>query len=124
MAINKTYKQLAQRLPNSTATMILYNPPSGTQNSLVTSFINTLIICNVTGSAATYSIWINPNGNVSGDQFALIKNIPVAANASDQRIYPESSGLILVRSTASILISASVANALNFTIFGYEVVES
>lgn len=123
MATVITFKQLAQRLPTTTATMVLYQPPKST----ITTFIQTIIVCNTTGAGTTYSMWVNQNGSAVADQFALIKGISIAANASDQRVYSSGgsgSGIILRGTSASLLISSGAANALNFTLYGYEVEES
>jgi hypothetical protein len=99
--------------------MVIYHPP----NDNTTTFINLIVICNTTGAAANSSIWVNQNGSVTGDQFALVKSQSVAANGSNQFVYSENSAIILVGSTASLLIKSGTASALNFTLFGYEVEE-
>lgn len=112
-----TSKQLAQRLPTTTSDTLLYQTP----DSSTVAFIKTIIVCNTTGSSATYTIWVNQGGVTTGDQFALIKTMTISANASDQRIYPE--GIILRGSNASMIVKVSVASALNFTLYGEEVKE-
>lgn len=112
-----TERQLAQQLIGSTAATTLYQPRSDQMRTKIV----TLIVCNTTAASKTYSVWINQNGTESGDRFALIKGMTISANASDQRIYPGDSGLILIGSTASIIVQASVANALTFTMYGLEV---
>lgn len=119
MAIKETNKLIVQRLIPATTDCVLFtNPDTDT-----TTIIKTLIVCNTTGASKTYSLWHNPNGTVSGDQYALIKGMTIAANASDQRIYSTDSGLILTGS-ASLIVAASVANALTFTLYGLQVVET
>lgn len=115
-----TYKQLAQRHLRSTADTILYKPPTST----TVTFIKTIIVCNTTGSATTYSIWVNSNGTSSGDDYAVIKNIPLAANASDQRIYPGDGGIVLNGNTANLIVKAGAASAVTVTVYGIEVEET
>lgn len=120
MPLNEVRKQIVQRLITTTADNILYRP----LNAFMTTYIKTIIVCNTTAATKTYSIWVNQNGAVSGDQFALMKTVSIAANASDQLLYPGDNAIILTGSTAAILVNASVANALTFTLYGSEVVET
>jgi hypothetical protein len=116
----ETYKQLAQRHLRSTADTILYRPPTDS----TTTFVKVIVVCNTTGSAATYSIWVNPVSNVSGDDYALVKQMPIAARASDQRIYSGDSGIILKGTSASILVAGGAASAITVTLYGVEVEET
>lgn len=120
MPITETKKQLVQRLITTTADNLLYRPTS----SAMTTYIKTIIICNLTAAGKTYSIWVNQGGTISGDQFAIMKTVSIAANASDQFIYPEDSGIILTGANSSIIVNASAANALTFTLYGSEVIET
>lgn len=117
-------KQLAQRMPITVDVQLLYQVPNINTRTL----IKTLIVCNTTAAAKTYSIWINQAGIATADQFALRKTIALAANASDQIIYPGDGALILngdgLHSSASILCQASVASAVTFTLYGVEITET
>lgn len=115
-----TRKQLAQRTPSSTNACVLYQ----TTNANLTGIINTLIVCNTTNASKTYSIWVNQNGTAAADQFALVKDKALAANASDQYLYSNEASIVLVGANASILCSASAANTVTFTIYGEEILET
>lgn len=115
-----TWKQLAQRYVRTTSDTLIYQPSSSTMWTI----IKTIIVCNTTGSAATYSLWVNPNSSTSGDDWALMKNIPIAATGSDQRIYPGDAGIILRSNTASVIFKAGTANALTVTLYGVEIEET
>jgi len=120
MATIATNKQLGQVMPNSGAATLLYQCP----NSTTRTIIKTIIVCNVTAASKTYSIWVNQSSNTTGDQFALVKSTGIAANASDQRIYSNDSGIILQGSGASIIIQSSVGSSLTFTAYGVEIEET
>lgn len=55
--------------------------------------------------------------------YALIKQIPIAARASDQRIYPGDGAIILRGANACLMVASSAGSALNFTAYGTEVEE-
>lgn len=116
----QTLKLLAQRQLTSTADTVLYRPP----NAATTTLVKTMIVCNTTGSATTYSVWVNGGNTTTGDAFALIKNIPLAATASDQRIYPGDAGIVLTGSDAAILAKSGTSNAITITLFGVEIEET
>lgn len=113
-------KQLAQRLPTTTASAVLYKVPDAN----TTTFIRTIVVCNVTAGAATYSLYVNQNGSVAADQFALVRSLSVAANATDQRNYADGLGIILNGANASVIVSSSIGSALTFTLYGEEVVQT
>lgn len=120
MPLVETPKLLSQRHLTSTGDVVLYTIPT----SITRTLIKSIIVCNTTGSATTYSIWLNPSGTSTADAYAMIKIIPLAARASDQRIYPGDASIILEGSGASIIGTAGTASAVTITIFGIEVLET
>lgn len=120
MAIVSTSKQLAQRLIPSTTDTVIYQPPADT-----IAYIKTIIVCNTTAVAKTYSLYVNPNGSISGAQFALKETIPLAANASDWTVLQgDNPGIVLRSGSSSLIAKVSAANAVTITIYGIEVVET
>lgn len=115
----KTDKQLGQRLPVSVSDVVLYRCPTST----TVTYVKTIIVTNTTSGALTYSIWVNQNGTEVGDRYALIKEMPIAARASDQRIYPGDGAIVLRGSDACLMVASSSGSALNFTAYGCEVEE-
>lgn len=101
--------------------MLLYQTPNDTTRAIV----KTMVVCNTTGSATTYSVWVNQAGTATGDEFAHYKTFPLAANATDVHTFAGDSetGIILFGSNASIIVAAAVASAVNFTLYGIEVEE-
>lgn len=120
MPTQMVWKQLAQRHLTSTADVVLYRPPLDS----ITTFVKVMIVCNTTGSATTYSVWVNPGSTTTGDSYAIIKNIPLAATASDQRIYPDDSGMILKGTSAALIVKAGAANSVTVTLYGVEMQET
>lgn len=118
MATRSTPKMLGQRLISTTASSVLYTVPTG----VTRAHIRTLIVCNLSNGAKTYSIWINQNGTQAADQFAVVKDKSISANTDEARVYSDDFGIIL-GSGASIIVSASVINTLTFTCFGLEIEE-
>lgn len=119
-----TKKQLAQRQLTSTATTVLYTVPGQTTQA----YINLITVANTTGSSLTYSIWINQGGTATGDNFAFCKTRTLSANATDNFVFPGDAAIPLngdnLHSSASIMCSASTANAATFHLFGKEVVQT
>jgi hypothetical protein len=120
MPTTSTWKQLAQRHLRTTADQVIYQPPSNNHWAQ----IKTVIVCNTTGSATTYSLWINPNSTTTGDDFAIKKIIPIAARASDQSIYPGDSALILRGSSAALIAKPGADASLTITVYGIEIEET
>ncbi len=115
---SSVYKILAQRLPTTTATTLAYQPPTSSYRANV----KLIIVTNLTGSSANYSIWVNPVGSSMGDQNALFKSCALAANNTE--ILPlENSPIPLIGSSAAISVATSTGSALTFTIIGDEIEE-
>lgn len=117
-------KQLAQRTPTTTAANVIYKTP----NQNTAGFIKTIIVCNTTAAAVTYSLYVNQGGSATGDTFALIRSSSIAANATDQLTYPADCAIIIngdyLFPNATVSVASSVGSALTFTLYGYEVVQT
>lgn len=120
MATTEIWKQLAQRHLLTSSEAVIYQPPTSNHWAK----IKTVIACNTTGSATTYSMWINQNSTTTGDHLAIIKNIPLAATASDQRIYPGDACLILRGNSASLIAKCAADASLTITVYGVEIEET
>lgn len=119
MPTKSTDKQLAQRLPITTASMVLYQ----NKGEAFVSYVKTIFVANLTGSAAAFSLWINQGGTSTDNMFALYRSESIAANTT-KFIDAQSLGIVLRGSTASLMCSSGTASALNFTCFGTEVEET
>lgn len=67
-----------------------------------------LWFCNTTASDATFSVYVVPSGGVVGDQYALRKDVPIAAKEST--VDPVE---IVIETGDMIFLSASAANAVS-----------
>jgi hypothetical protein len=99
-----------QIIPDSTDAAVLYTPHSG-----MIGAVQCIHVCNVTGTAATYRIFLDPNGYDDDSQTtgqALYYDVSLEGNTSvnlELKMYVPSGGSISVRS--------GTADALTFTIF-------
>lgn len=100
---------LAQNRPSGTSAVTGYTKPS---NLPVT--INNIVICNTTGSAVSYSVYICKNGTTYDQTTAIAYSVNIPAN--DTMIIDLS--FTLDTASGTIGVQSSSANALNFTILG------
>jgi hypothetical protein len=105
-------KQLGQLRPTDTTAASLYSPGSST-----TWVAKSLIVCNTTGSAATFRIFHDEDGTTYDETTALYFDKSVPANDSIEV------SLFLAGSNSSGNVAArtDTANALNFTLYGAEI---
>ncbi len=103
-------KQLAQARENSTNAVSIYSP--GVSSTVV---IKSIVVCNQSGAAATFRIFIDDDGTTYDQSTALYYDTPIAANSSIQidTFWPMSV------SAGNLAYRSSVANALTITVFGY-----
>lgn len=106
-----TYKVLGQSAPADTNNADLYTVGSG--KSAVVSTIN---VANVSGSAATFRIYVRVAGASAADSNALAKDVTIPANS----LSGISLGVTLA-ATDVLTVRSSVSNALTFQAFGSEV---
>lgn len=106
-----TYKVLAQAAPANTSNANLYTVPSATS-----AVISTLHIANVTGTAATATVYVRVGGAAAADSNALFKSLSVPANS----LYAFTEGITLA-TTDIITVQSGTSNALTFHAFGSEI---
>jgi hypothetical protein len=116
------HKQLAQRKLTTTSPTVIYTCPDNN----TTTFVHTIISCNVDSIARTYSLFLNPNSNtaVDNDQNSIFDTESLAAHTHDIHSFPDDCALILNKSGASILAMAATANTVVISLFGKEVIET
>ena len=105
------YKVLGQSAPDNTSATTLYTVPSATS-----AVVSTLHVANVTGTAATATVYIRVAGATAADSNALFKSLSVPANS----IYAFTEGITLA-TTDVITVQTGTANALTFMAFGSEI---
>lgn len=110
MAVDfNVFTLLAQARPAGTGAVTAYTKPA---NALVT--IVGIIIANTTGSAATYSIYVDSDGSTYDQTTAILYDTNLNANQSDFLEMP----ITLDAAGGTLGIKTGTGNALTFTIIG------
>ncbi len=109
MAEFDIFRVLAQSRPNGTGNTTAFTKPVNKYST-----IYSIIVCNTTGSARTYSVFICTNGTTYDETTAIIFASPIAPNET-QCVQME---VTLDTTNGTIGVQSSSANALNFTIIG------
>lgn len=105
-------KPLGQARENSTSAVTVYSPAAG-----VTGVISTIELCNTTGSAVTFSLFIHATGTTYDASTALHFNADLTANQTLTK-----NGLwALDDSNGSVGYSNGTANAVTISLFGAEI---
>lgn len=105
------YKVLGQALPATTSNADLYTVPAGTQ-----TVVSTIAVTNVTGTAATYRIFIRVAGATAANQQALAYDVSAAANSTTALTVGVTLG-----ATDVITVQSGTGSALAFQAFGSEI---
>jgi glucose-6-phosphate dehydrogenase assembly protein OpcA len=105
-----TYKVLGQSSPSATTATTLYTVPSATE-----AVVSTIVIANLTSTAATFRIAIRPNGATLANSQYIAYDITVGASDSTALTLG-----ITLDAADVITVYASTAN-LTFTAFGSEI---
>jgi glucose-6-phosphate dehydrogenase assembly protein OpcA len=105
-----TYKVLGQSNPAATTATTLYTVPSATE-----AVVSTIVIANLTATAATFRIAIRPNGAALANSQYIAYDITVGASDSTALTLG-----ITMDATDVITVYGSTAN-LTFTAFGSEI---
>lgn len=106
-----TYKVLGQLAPANTSEATLYTVPSATQ-----TIVSTLVISNLTATAANATVSVCVNGAASSDANRILKTIPIAASS----VATFTLGLTMGAADL-IRVTTATANALSFQAFGSEI---
>ena len=104
------YKVLGQSNPSATTLTTLYTVPAATE-----AVISTIVIANLTASAATFRIAVRPNGASIANSQYIAYNITVGASDSTALTLG-----ITIDATDVVSVYASTAD-LTFTAFGSEI---
>jgi hypothetical protein len=105
-----TYKVLGQSNPAATTATTLYTVPTATE-----AVVSTIVIANLTATAATFRIAIRPNGATLANSQYIAYDITVGASDSTALTLG-----ITMDAADIITVYASTAN-LTFTAFGSEI---
>lgn len=105
-----TYKILGQSAPADSNNADLYTVGSGK-----TAITSTLVIANVTGSAATARVFVRIAGATAAAGNAVMYDVSIAANS--HAAFTEGWAL---SATDVVTVRSGTGNALTFTLFGSE----
>lgn len=105
-----TYKVLGQSNPAATTATTLYTVPAATQ-----AVISTIVIANLTASAATFRISVRPAGGAQTNAMYIAYDITVGASDSTALTLG-----VTMNTTDVLTVYGSTAN-LAFTAFGSEI---
>jgi glucose-6-phosphate dehydrogenase assembly protein OpcA len=105
-----TYKVLGQSNPAATTATTLYTVPASTQ-----AVISTIVIANLTASAATFRISVRPAGGAQTNAMYIAYDITVGASDSTALTLG-----VTMNTTDVLTVYGSTAN-LAFTAFGSEI---
>jgi hypothetical protein len=106
-----TYKILGQVNPSNTANANLYTVPSGTA-----TVISSLVITNVTDTAATAHVFVRKVGVAATSANEILHNVPIALSSTAAFTL----GITLSAGDV-ITVRSDTANAITFHAFGSEV---
>jgi|TARA_R100001244_G_scaffold124675_2_gene94550 hypothetical protein len=109
-------KQLGQARPANTTAVSIYSPTDGTRSEILQ-----ILVCNTSGSAATFRIFHDDNGTTYDQTTALYYDKSV--NADDTlRIWPNKPpGFAMYNTDGNLAVRTSSGNALTFTVYGNEI---
>lgn len=105
-----TYKVLGQSNPAATTATTLYTVPASTQ-----AVVSTIVIANLTSTAATFRISVRPAGAAQTNAMYVAYDITVGASDSTALTLG-----ITLGATDVITVYGSTAN-ISFTAFGSEI---
>jgi len=105
-------KPLGQAREDSSDSVTVYTLPAST-----TAVISTIDICNVTGSAATFSIFVHATGTTYTADTAIAFNAPLTANQS----LTKNSFRALNTAGGTIGYNCTPDNAVTISLFGAEI---
>lgn len=111
--------QLAQVRPANTSTATAYTAVMPTE-------ITRIVVCNTTGSAATFSIFHDDDGTTYSEATALYFAQSLAANTTLVIEMQPGTGLMLRKNTATatIGVQSGTNNAITYTFYGVTTITS
>lgn len=80
--------------------------------------VTRIIVCNTTGSAASYSIYHDDDGSTFDQTTALFYAVSLAANSTDVIDFGGAGGGVMVSKTGQIAVQTGTGSALTFSLYG------
>lgn len=112
---SKIGKQLGQLRPANTTAASLYSPGSN-----MDVHITLLIVCNTTGSAATFRLFHDEDGTTYDATTALYYDKSVSNGDVVVISYNDNNGIWMGNSSGNLAVRTDTGNALTFTVYGKE----
>lgn len=103
---------LGQLRPADTNPASIYSPVPGR-----IGVIRHLVVCNTSGVAATYRVFLDDDGTTYNESTAIFWDNAIGANATVLTI---AQGWAMRNDAGNLAVRSSAANALTFTVFGVE----
>ncbi len=103
-------RELAQSRPSTTSTTQVYQPTG-------LAFISSIIVANVTGSAAAYSIYLDKDGTTYNQGTALFYSVMLPANCTDMIEFDVP---VPITSQGNLAVQSGTSSSLTFTVYGAE----
>lgn len=105
------YKILGQQRPSDTNATDIYTVPASTQ-----AVISSILICNTTSSAATFSVFQRVSTQTAGEANAIAfdQNIPANSTTTIE-------AKLTLSSTNVLSVKSGTSSALTFTVNGSEI---
>lgn len=101
---------LAQSRPSGTSAASIYSPPDNFY-----ALVYSIVIANVTGSAANASVFLDPDGTTYDQTTALLYAKSIPANDSE---FIELTVGLEIDAAANIAVQTGTGDALTFTLMG------
>jgi len=108
------FKQLGQLRPANTTAASIYSPATG-----IRTIITTIIVTNLTAGAVTFRLFHDDDGTTFDETTALAWDISLAAN-KDDTTFGSDLRILMQNPAGNIGVRTGTANALNFSIYGFE----
>jgi len=105
-------KMLGQARENSTNAVSIYSPAVN-----VTAIIKSVVVCNQTGTAATFRIFLDADGTTYDQSTALFYDTDIGANVTTTI----DSFWAMTDVAGNLAYRSGTANALTITVFGAEI---
>lgn len=107
----RAHKVLGQASPTGTSDTTLYTVPSSTQ-----TIVSSVVVANITTTAATFRVAVRPAGATIANQHYLAYDVSLGGNDATTLTLG-----IALAATDVITVRSGTANALAFSAFGVEI---
>lgn len=106
---------LAQSRPSDTTAASAYSPSTNT----IRAEITLIVVCNTSGSAAKFRVFIDEDGTTYDESTALFWDINVPADTTVE-VLDRHSSYWMTKSASNLAVRTDTASAFTFTVFGME----